>query len=104
MPSRSSKAAEGKELQVHGSSGLLQTLLKAQLIDELRIMTFPVVLGKGKRLFGSGATPSAMELVEHKRTATGVSIQVYRPVGAVKNRNHRGNKVASRGRVMSYAF
>jgi dihydrofolate reductase len=78
------KAAEGKDLQVHGSSGLLQTLLKAQLIDEFRIVTFPVVLGKGKRLFGSGTVPVAMELVDTKRTSTGVVIQVYRPAGAVK--------------------
>ena len=78
------KAEAGKELQVHGSSGLLQTLLKARLIDELRVMTFPVVLGKGKRLFGSGTVPGAMELVDSKRTSTGVVIQVYRPAGAVE--------------------
>ena len=78
------KAGEGNEIQVHGSSGLLQTLLKARLIDEFRIMTFPVVLGKGKRLFGSGTMPSAMELVDSKRTPSGVIIQVYRPAGAVK--------------------
>jgi len=78
------KAEAGNELQVHGSSGLLQTLLKARLIDELRIMTFPVVLGKGKRLFGSGTVPGAMELVDSKRTSTGVVIQVYRPAGAVE--------------------
>jgi dihydrofolate reductase len=78
------KAEEGKELQVHGSGGLLQTLLKARLVDEFRIITFPVVLGKGKRLFGSGTVPGAMELVDTKRTSTGVVIQVYRPAGAVK--------------------
>ena len=78
------KAEAGNELQVHGSSGLLQTLLKARLIDELRIMTFPVVLGKGKRLFGSGTVPGAMELVDSKRTSSGVVIQVYRPAGAVE--------------------
>ncbi len=69
---------------MHGSSGLLQTLLKARLIDEWRIMTFPVVLGKGKRLFGSGTVPGAMELVNGKRTSTGVMIQVYWPAGAVE--------------------
>jgi dihydrofolate reductase len=78
------KTEAGKELQVHGSSGLLQTLLKARLIDELRILTFPVVLGKGKRLFGSGTVPGAMELVDSKRTSSGVVIQVYRPAGAVE--------------------
>lgn len=78
------KAEEGEEIQVHGSSGLLQTLLKARLIDELRIVTYPVVLGKGKRLFGRGTVPGAMELVDSKRTSTGVLIHVYRPAGAVR--------------------
>jgi len=78
------KAQKGGELQVHGSSGLIQTLLKARLIDELRVMTFPVVLGKGKRLFGSGTVPGALELVDTMRTSSGVLIQVYRPAGAVK--------------------
>jgi dihydrofolate reductase len=78
------KAAKGKDLQVHGSIGLLQTLLKARLIDEFRIVIFPVVLGKGKRLFGSGTVPGAMELLDTRRTSTGVVIQVYRPAGAVK--------------------
>jgi dihydrofolate reductase len=78
------KAQEGKDLQVHGSSGLLQTLLKAGLVDEFRIITFPVVLGKGKRLFGSGTVPVAMELVDSKRTAKGVLCQVFRPSGAVR--------------------
>ncbi|HTB23067.1 MAG TPA: dihydrofolate reductase family protein [bacterium] len=78
------KAMEGKELQVHGSGNLLQTLLKAGLIDELRVITFPVILGKGKRLFGSGTVPCAMELVDSKRTPTGVLFQAYRPVGAVR--------------------
>jgi len=78
------KAVPGKELQVHGSSGLLQTLLKARLIDEFRVLTFPVVLGKGKRLFGSGTVPIAMKLVSSKVTSTGVIISVYRPAGAVK--------------------
>ena len=81
---RKLKTMEGGEIQVHGSSGLLQTLLKAQLIDEFRLMIFPVVLGKGKRLFGSGATPVGLELVDSKRTATGVMIQVYRPAGVVR--------------------
>jgi len=78
------KALEGRELQVHGSANLLQTLLKARLIDELRLITFPVVLGKGKRLFGGGTVPGAWELAETKRTPTGVVIQVYRPAGGVK--------------------
>jgi dihydrofolate reductase len=78
------KAEEGKDLQVHGSSGLLQTLLKAGLVDEFRLITYPVVLGKGKRLFGSGTMPCAMELADSKRSPNGVMLQVYRPVGAVR--------------------
>lgn len=78
------KAEEGRELQVHGSGDLLQTLLKAGLVDEWRIMIFPVVLGKGKRLFGGGAVPAAWNLVDSKRTPSGVMLQVYRPAGPVK--------------------
>jgi dihydrofolate reductase len=78
------KLEEGRELQVHGSSDLLQTLLKAGLVDEWRIITFPVVLGKGKRLFGKGTVPGAFELIDTRRTPTGVVIQVYRPAGAVR--------------------
>ena len=78
------KAEGAGELQVHGSGDLLQTLLKAHLIDELRVLTFPVVLGKGKRLFGRGTVPGALELVDTGRTSSGVVIQVYRPAGAVK--------------------
>jgi dihydrofolate reductase len=78
------KALEGRELQVHGSSDLLQTLLKARLIDEWRIILFPVVLGNGKRLFGSGTVPGAWDLVDSRRTPKGVMLQVYRPAGPVK--------------------
>ena len=77
------KHQDGPEIQVHGSPGLLQTLLKADVIDELRIWTFPVVLGHGKRLFGDGATPTAMKLVDNGTTDTGVTIATYRRAGAV---------------------
>ena len=49
------KEQDGRELQVHGGIDLLQTLLPAGVVDELRVLTFPVVLGHGKRLFGEGA-------------------------------------------------
>jgi dihydrofolate reductase len=78
------KAQEGGEIQVHGSGDLIQTLLKNNLIDELRIMTFPVLLGKGKRLFRTDGVPRSMELLESRRTPKGVVIQVYRPAGKVQ--------------------
>lgn len=71
------KAQPGGELQVHGSAGLVQTLLHHGLVDELRLLTFPVVLGTGKRLFGDGAVPAAMRLTESRTTSAGTVIAVY---------------------------
>jgi len=78
---RALKAADGPELQVHGSGDLLQTLLGAGLVDELRVLTFPVVLGSGKRLFEGGAAPTALELVSSRTSSTGVVMAVYRAAG-----------------------
>ena len=78
------KNQDGPELQVHGSSGLLQTLIPAGLIDEYRLWVFPVVVGKGKRLFGSGTVPSSLTLVESQTSTTGVTIGTYRPAGAIR--------------------
>lgn len=69
------------ELQVHGSPGLIQTLLAYELVDELHLWQFPVVLGTGKRLFGSGTVPTAFELVASQTTGKGVVISTYRPAG-----------------------
>jgi dihydrofolate reductase len=71
------KARPGRELQVHGSAGLVQTLLRHELVDELRLLTFPVVLGTGKRLFGDGAVPAAVRLTESRTTSAGTVIAVY---------------------------
>jgi dihydrofolate reductase len=71
------KARPGGELQVHGSAGLVQTLLRHELVDELRLLTFPIVLGTGKRLFGEGAVPAAMRLTESRTTSTGTVVAVY---------------------------
>jgi len=73
-----------RELQVHGSAGLAQTLIEKDLVNEYRILTFPVVLGTGKRLFGSGAVPRSLKLVRSSITSTGVVVSVYRPAGSLK--------------------
>ena len=70
------------EIFVIGSAELVQTLLAHDLIDEFRVWIFPVVLGRGKRLFGEGARPSGLELVDTVPSTTGVMMQTYRPTGA----------------------
>ena len=75
------KRQPGRELQVHGSGGLAQTLMQHDLVDEYRLLTYPIVLGKGKRLFADGAKPTALKPVSRTTTSTGVSIDVYTPAG-----------------------
>jgi dihydrofolate reductase len=77
------KDEDGPELQVHGSSDLIQTLLRAGVIDQFRVMIFPVVLGSGKRLFGEGAPPGALKLVDSKIASTGVVMATYEPAGEI---------------------
>ena len=78
------KAVHGGEIQVHGSGDLLQTLLRQDLVDTLRIWHFPVVLGTGKRLFGEGAIPVGFRLVETQQTTTGAVLHVYERAGGLK--------------------
>jgi dihydrofolate reductase len=73
-----------RELQVHGSCGLAQTLIKNDLIDEYRLFTFPVVVGSGKRLFGSGAVPASLTLAKSRTTGKGAVIGFYRRAGSLK--------------------
>jgi dihydrofolate reductase len=77
------KEGDGPELQVHGSSDLIQTLLQHGLIDQFRVWIFPVVLGAGKRLFGEGAPPAALRLVDSQVSTTGVTMATYEPAGEV---------------------
>ncbi len=78
------KEGEGPMLQVHGSSDMIQTLLANELVDELWLKIFPVVLGSGKRLFGCGTRPETFKLVELRHTPSGVIIANYRRAGEVK--------------------
>ncbi|HYD81358.1 MAG TPA: dihydrofolate reductase family protein [Paucimonas sp.] len=78
------KAQEGGEIQVHGSGNLIQTLLRHDLVDTLRIWQFPVVLGTGKRLFGEGTIPLGFRLVETQLNTTGAVLHVYERAGGLK--------------------
>ncbi len=78
------KRRPGKELQVHGSPGLTQTLIENDLVDEYRLWSFPVVLGCGKRLFGAGAVPTTLKLIGSKTTGAGVAIHAYQRAGTMR--------------------
>ena len=81
---RKLKAQGGGEIQVHGSSDLLQTLLKHDLVDTLRIWQFPIVIGAGKRLFREGTSPRAFHVVEMQRATTGAVLHVYERAGDLR--------------------
>jgi dihydrofolate reductase len=78
------KAQPGPDLQIIGSSNLIQTLQAASLIDEYNVWTFPVVLGRGKRLFTETAKPSALRLVRSQVSTTGVVMSTYVPSGDIQ--------------------
>ena len=71
-------------LQVHGSGELIQTLLKHDLADELWLKIFPVILGKGKRLFEAGVSPAAFRLTEQSATPSGIILARYERSGQVE--------------------
>jgi dihydrofolate reductase len=75
------KAKPTGELQVHGSGNLVRWLFDNQLVDEIILLTYPVVIGQGTRLFPDTGPDMALELVESRSTPSGVTIQVYRPTG-----------------------
>ena len=81
---RQLKSEDGPELQVHGSGDLIQTLLKNDLVDELWLKTFPVVLGSGKRLFAGGAMPTGWTLLKSDVSPSGVIVASYARAGEVK--------------------
>ncbi len=78
------KASEGGDIKVYGSANMAQTLFKHDLVDELCLMTFPIILGTGKRLFAEGSTPRAFELMESLVTSSGVVFTYYKRVGDVQ--------------------
>src|SRR5438046_4469119 len=77
------KKQSGPEIQVHGSGDLLQTLFKNDLIDDLHLVTLPVLLGSGKRLFADGAIPAGLKLDSVKTSTTGVVIALYERAEAI---------------------
>ena len=80
---RKLKKEDGPILLTQGSSELIQTLLENDLIDELRLLTFPIVLGRGKRLFGHGARPAGFKVTKSIVTPKGVVIATYARAGDV---------------------
>ena len=77
------KKSDGRDLLIQGSSSLYGPLLAAGLIDRLVLMTFPIVLGQGKRIFNGSQEPGALKLVDHFVSSKGVMIATYEPAGAV---------------------
>jgi dihydrofolate reductase len=77
------RSEEGPDLLTQGSSDFLQTLFKSDLVDEINISIFPVVLGRGKKLFGDGASAAALKLAGSKVSASGVTINKYLRGGQV---------------------
>ena len=78
------KQEQDGDIVVHGSPQLVQTLIEHDLVDEYRLMVFPVVLGTGKRLFGETTDKKSLRLVDSKVVGDGVAILVYQPAGAVE--------------------
>src|SRR3989442_3989198 len=75
------KAKPAGELQVHGRGSLVRWLFDNQLVDEITLLTYPVVIGQGTRLFPDTGLDTALDLVDSRATPKGVTIQVYRPTG-----------------------
>ena len=78
------KSGDGPDLLVQGSSDFLQTLWRNSLVDEFSVLIFPLVLGKGKRLFGDGAVPTGLKMIKAQTFPTGVIVANYQPDGPVR--------------------
>src|SRR5262249_27030846 len=75
------KRRPGRELQVHGSGALVNNLARHDLVDEYRLLIFPVLLGTGKRLFAEGSAPTAFQLTGSTTNSTGVTVPTYERAG-----------------------
>ncbi|WP_016905790.1 dihydrofolate reductase family protein [Streptomyces xiaopingdaonensis] len=82
------KRQPGRELQIHGSARLGQSLLAAGLIDELRLAIAPVVVGSGRHLFPDGGTPAGLRLLHNETTPSGIVVHVYESTGLPKYRTY----------------
>ena len=82
---RALKQDDGPDLLIQGSSTLYPALLEVGLLDSLTLMTFPVVLGGGKRIFGNGTPAEALRMVDHKVTRSGAVIATYEPGGDIEH-------------------
>jgi dihydrofolate reductase len=78
------KESDGPDFQVWGSGQLVHLLLENDLVDELRLMTYPLVLGQGKKVFADGAAPITLELVDGAIGKSGIIIATYKRAGKVK--------------------
>ncbi|ALV45108.1 deaminase [Arthrobacter alpinus] len=84
------KESPGREIQIHGSSILAQSLFAAGLIDEVRLVVAPVVVGSGRRLFPEGATPTGLRLISSQTTPGGLALQSYEVTGAADYATYTG--------------
>jgi dihydrofolate reductase len=92
------KQSDGPDLVIQGSSTLYPQLLSAGLIDRLTLMTFPLVLGHGKRLFGTGSPARTMKMVDHRISPRGTLIATYEPAGPVEHGSFDGPEPSARER------
>jgi dihydrofolate reductase len=81
---RALKGEDGPELQVHGSANLIQTLLEHRLVDEFRLIIYPLVLGTGRRLFDGGTVPEGLEMAKSQVLSNGVIVATYRSGAEIK--------------------
>ena len=82
---RKVKEGDGPDMLIQGSSTIYPGLLSEGLLDSLTVMTFPVVLGRGKRIFGDDTPAEALRMVDHKVTGSGAVIATYEPAGKVEH-------------------
>jgi dihydrofolate reductase len=91
------KEQDGPDLQVHGSSQLIQTLIANHLVDTFHLLIHPVLLGSGKRLFGDGVIPAGLRLVDTKTATTGVIIATYERAGEITYGSFAAGQPATAG-------